>query len=277
MAWNSSFFIILASLYFKDLAIAKNPCKTGVSVPGMALKGFVFKKVPVTAPHVCDVTCERETICQSYNYVIGEKSCELNTRTKEARPENFQPDGLRFYMGRISGRTPLGSIPELPALSCQEIKLSEGKDSISKNYWLDPTNVGSSKLVYCDMILEADPCYHYKNLSEASRKINYSTPLGSASCDYQLPFGWYRFVGAAGTKMPTTRVPAYKCGTNWSGWLDGSHPTVEDGEVPRKVCFSGRSTGCRYSTNIFVKNCGSNFIYELKRPPGCALRYCSTD
>ena len=40
-----------------------------VSVPGMALRGFVFKKVPVTAPHVCDITCERETICQSYNYV----------------------------------------------------------------------------------------------------------------------------------------------------------------------------------------------------------------
>ena len=105
MAWNSSFLILLASLYLMDFAIAKNPCKTEVSVPGMALKGFVFKKVPVTAPHVCDITCERETICQSYNYVIGEKSCELNTRTKEARPENFQPDDLRFYMGRISGRS----------------------------------------------------------------------------------------------------------------------------------------------------------------------------
>ena len=105
MARNSSFLILLASLYLMDFAIAKIPCKTEVSVPGMALKGFVFKKVPVTAPHVCDITCERETICQSYNYVIGEKSCELNSRTKEARPENFQPDDLRFYMGRISGRS----------------------------------------------------------------------------------------------------------------------------------------------------------------------------
>ena len=105
MAWNSSFLVLMASLYLMNLAIAKNPCKTEVSVPGMALRGFVFKKVPVTAPHVCDITCERETICQSYNYVIGEKSCELNTRTKEARPENFQPDDLRFYMGRISGRS----------------------------------------------------------------------------------------------------------------------------------------------------------------------------
>ncbi|CAH3164145.1 unnamed protein product [Pocillopora meandrina] len=89
MAWNSSFFIILASLYFKDLAIAKNPCKTGVSVPGMALKGFVFKKVPVTAPHVCDVTCERETICQSYNYVIGEKSCEIKYPNQGSKARKF--------------------------------------------------------------------------------------------------------------------------------------------------------------------------------------------
>ena len=104
MARNLSFLIFLASLYLMDFSTAKNTCKTEVNVPGMALKGFVFKKVPVTAPHVCDITCERETICQSYNYVIGEKSCELNIRTKEARPENFQPDGLRFYMGRLSGR-----------------------------------------------------------------------------------------------------------------------------------------------------------------------------
>ena len=88
-----------------DFVTAKKQCKTEVSIPGTALKGHVFKKVPVTAPHVCDITCEREKICQSYNYVIGEKSCELNTRTKEARPENFQPDDLRFYMGRISGRS----------------------------------------------------------------------------------------------------------------------------------------------------------------------------
>ena len=105
MAWNSSFLVLMASLYLMNLAIAKKPCKIEVSVPGMALKGFIFKKVPVTAPHVCDITCENDTICQSYNYVIGEKSCELNTRTKEARPENFQPDDLRFYMGRISGRS----------------------------------------------------------------------------------------------------------------------------------------------------------------------------
>ena len=105
MAWNSSFLNLLAFLYLMDFATAKNLCKTEVSVPGMALKGYIFQKIPVPAPHVCDIICERETICQSYNYVVGEKSCELNTRTKEARPENFQPDDLRFYMGRVRGRS----------------------------------------------------------------------------------------------------------------------------------------------------------------------------
>ena len=89
---------------------------------------------------------------------------------------------------------------------------------------------------------------------------------------------WYRFVGAAGTKMPTTRVPLNRCGTRFSGWLNGTHPTVEDGEVYRTVCFSKIFGGCKFSNEISVKNCGSYFIYKLQQlPPDCYLRYCGTD
>ena len=49
---------------------------------------------------------------------------------------------------------PLGSIPELPARSCHEIKASEGKDTVSNKYWLDPSGTGKAVLVYCDMYLE---------------------------------------------------------------------------------------------------------------------------
>ena len=48
---------------------------------------------------------------------------------------------------------PLGSIPELPAQSCQEIKLSEGKDIISNMYWLDESGKGNAVLDYCDMAI----------------------------------------------------------------------------------------------------------------------------
>ena len=103
MQWIVRSLLLFAS--FLNFVTAKDRCKTEVSIPGMALKGFVFKKMSVAAPHVCDINCEREITCQSYNYVIGEKSCELNHRTKEARPENFQSDEARFYMGRVSGRS----------------------------------------------------------------------------------------------------------------------------------------------------------------------------
>ncbi|KAL9974944.1 hypothetical protein ACROYT_G012055 [Oculina patagonica] len=150
---------ILPCLFLFGSAIsfvtADDRCRTEVSKLGMALKGFVFKKMPATDPYKCEVICEQEITCQSYNYVIGEALCELNNRSKEARPENFRSDPARFYITRLNGRTPLGSIPKLPAQSCQEIKASEGKDTISSKYWLDPTGTGTAVLVYCEMNLEA--------------------------------------------------------------------------------------------------------------------------
>lgn len=97
----------------------------------------------------------------------------------------------------------------------------------------------------------ADLCYHYNNLSEANRNRIHQTPLsGQVLCDIQLPAGWYRFVGTAGTKMPAMRVPAFRCGTDWLGWLVGTDPAMEDGEVHRTVCFSNFNYGCKYSESI---------------------------
>ena len=54
------------------------------------------------------------------------------------------------------------------------------------------------------------------------------------------------------------------------------YPIVEDGNVCRKVCFSNRWNDCKTSTDTFVKNCGSYFIYKLHRPPSCNSRFCGT-
>ena len=77
--------------------------------------------------------------------------------------------------------------------------------------------------------------------------------------------------------MPTTRVPAFRCGTDWSGWLDGAHPTVEDGKVRIEICFSDRYTDCKESNTIFAKNCGSYYVYNLIPLKVCNSRYCGTD
>ena len=55
-------------------------------------------------PKECYFRCEEEVTCQSYNVVIGQNICELNNRTKEARPEDFMPDQMRFYMKRFGNR-----------------------------------------------------------------------------------------------------------------------------------------------------------------------------
>ena len=46
---------------------------------------------------------------------------------------------------------PVGSIPELPAYSCEEIKASRGGQVVSGNYWLDLEKNGNPLKVYCDM------------------------------------------------------------------------------------------------------------------------------
>ena len=56
--------------------------------------------------------------------------------------------------------------------------------------------------------------------------------------------------GTAGAKMPTMRVPAFRCGTDWLGWLFGTDPAMEDGKVHRTVCFSNFNNGCKYSESI---------------------------
>ena len=75
--------------------------------------------------------------------------------------------------------------------------------------------------------------------------------------------------------MATSCVRRYRCGGGASGWMNGSHPTVADGKVARKVCYSwGRC--CSWSNNIEVVNCGQYYIYKLSKPPTCDLRYCGS-
>ena len=45
------------------------------------------------------------------------------------------------------------------------------------------------------------------------------------------PKGWYRFEGAAGTRMPTSCSPTHRCNSHLPGWLSGAHPTQADGQV----------------------------------------------
>ncbi|PFX18693.1 hypothetical protein AWC38_SpisGene16931 [Stylophora pistillata] len=121
----------------------------------MRLGKFVLKTMSASAPYICDIRCKQEITSQSYSYNRKEEICKLSNRTKEARPENFRSAPSWFYIMRLNGRAPLGSILQLPALSCQEIKASEGKDAITNKYWLNLTGSGKTQLMYCDLNFRA--------------------------------------------------------------------------------------------------------------------------
>ena len=117
-------------------------------------------------------------------------------------------------------------------------------------------------------------CQNYTRLNNADRKITYGR--NPRKCDIGIGPGWFRFEGSAGTRMPTSCTPIHRCGTDITGWLEGSHPTVGDGQVSRRVCF--RYGGCcAFSTDIFVRNCSSYYVYYLSGTPTCYARYCGTD
>ncbi|XP_068734290.1 uncharacterized protein [Montipora capricornis] len=118
------------------ISAANQVCNNENSVAGTFLKGHTFKTLWVKCPLECAIICDQDIRCQSLNFIFGGNICELNNRTKEARPEDFLPDSTRFYMKRAFNRVPLGSIQELPAESCAEIKASEGYKVADSKHWI---------------------------------------------------------------------------------------------------------------------------------------------
>ena len=126
-------------------------------------------------------------------------------------------------------------------------------------------------------LLSVDGCNNYTVLSEADRAQGHIVINGNyRGHDHNLVPGWYRFRGAAGDRMADKCVPIDHCGAYYPGWLSGAHPTVAEGVVSRRVCFSERNTCCYSGHYIRIKNCGAYFVYELPRPDywHSNVRYC---
>jgi len=117
----------------------------------------------------------------------------------------------------------------------------------------------------CLALLTVHVCNNYTVLSEADRAQGHIViNARNYRDDYSdLVPGWYRFQGAAGDRMADKCVPRYHCGTQTPGWLSGTHPTVAEGVVIRRVCYNEYYECCSMFHNIRVKNCGAYFVYAL--------------
>ena len=148
--------------------------------------------------------------------------------------------------------------------------------------------VSSLHRLYCFVVClffffsgpEKPECEPYWTIDDNTRRKSFTASRRSKN-DYYLAEGWYRFI--SGKQMSTScSYRSSHCDTSYAGWLQGSHPSVKEGVVSRKVCFGntgsrGHSSycSCQYSTYIKVRNCGSLYIYKLKPTPNQNCRYCT--
>ena len=93
------FFISQMFLY-----IPTQQCGNGgdlYSIYQMMLKGHTYKTFKTTPGTLeCREACLADDRCKSYNVVMFIAMCELNNRTKEARPEDFVKNEDRYYMAK---------------------------------------------------------------------------------------------------------------------------------------------------------------------------------
>ena len=117
-------------------------------------------------------------------------------------------------------------------------------------------------------------CENYTVLSEADRPSQ-----NNGKCPRKgLVTGWYRLQGPGGDRIAVKCVRKGRCGTDFSGWLTGPHPTATEGAVTRRVCFSGKRFCCIGRRLIRVKNCSDYYVYELQRAVVCKiLRSCGNE
>ena len=157
---------------------------------------------------------------------------------------------------------------------------SLGKSGVYKRFWsvFTKANVVKTLIVSFFLVyLSADVCQFHTVLEDYDRDVKNRIVLGYAKCDHNLNIGWYRFLNISGITMPTACPPRYTCGTLHPGWLTGDHPTVDEGEVQRTVCFSkGLGRCCEEASFIEVKNCSSFYVYRLSPSAKCPYRYCFT-
>ena len=252
MSESSLLLLILFRLMTANASIQKN-FKTDKKVPLLRFADIISTH-HVHSEMGCSLRCLNEVTCVGFKYKHGVNSpsvnCQLSNTTGE---NNMVDDDDQGWVYFVDIKT----------------KLQTGvNEKISTIATLTTTQVTPTTLP------QDKECFGYQWLNESNRNRNYSG--SDLHCDNGLS-GWYRFGGGAGIKMPTLCVPKERCGTHGSGWMDGGHPTVADGNVTRKVCFNWNDNCCFVSTNIEVVNCGQYYVYKLKKHAWCHSRYCGSD
>jgi hypothetical protein len=117
-------------------------------------------------------------------------------------------------------------------------------------------------------------CTSYSPNSDGTRNVGYV--CNNCYCDGIS--GWYRFTGSAGTCLVTFPVSTGYCGSYYTGWFNGTLPSISGATNIGTVCVNSGSDIC-YSTysirSVPVTNCNGFYVFYLTSFPYCYTRYCT--
>ena len=105
---NEGFWILLVVFVLTSISsniVLAQQCgieRGSYSIYQKMLKGHTYKTFKTWPKSLdCRDACLSDVRCQSYNFMFLKDICELNNRTKQARPKDFVKDVERYYMERI--------------------------------------------------------------------------------------------------------------------------------------------------------------------------------
>ena len=99
--WLSSTLVIFCQIIKLTDALQ---CGSEGSISGWMLQKHIYKTMHADKGIDCVLICQNDNRCQSLNFAMRLRICELNDRTKEARPEDFVPNPVRHYFKRYIKR-----------------------------------------------------------------------------------------------------------------------------------------------------------------------------
>ena len=93
--------IILFLLLFPSVTSAVESCRNVYSQSGYALVDHAYKSYFTGRLASCYMSCNSQPTCQSLNYNLADKTCELNNDTKYFRPKYFVKKPTFVYAANI--------------------------------------------------------------------------------------------------------------------------------------------------------------------------------
>lgn len=91
-------FIIQLFVAVSPSSMALKQCKVKTtSKPGFFLVGYALKSFTAERLAFCYSTCNTDPSCQSLNYNLASKTCQLNSESRKSQPNSFHASDGYIY------------------------------------------------------------------------------------------------------------------------------------------------------------------------------------